>query len=191
MKKKDVILAFLENEVGMFEEGMIKSIFLEKMHISFVKGFSNEQNTILLDIKPDETATAESIKGYNLFVFSQTDFVFALSSIVTSGIGLTESSTKGLVLTTTSLLTFVFNFMQNIRKKFTEIEAEVLASIYTLKKPSNILEIKEKYEALFSKKVEDANLEIAINVLVEYKTIAYDASSELITLIEKITIQRK
>jgi hypothetical protein len=188
MNTEKIILTFLNSTSGTIESQVLKDTFIDNIDIAISKSFHNEQNSVNLEINSNDDVTAESIKLYNVFKFSQKEFLVAVLGITSTIIPFSDSFNKGLIATTSSLLALLLIFRTNLSKKYSTIDSEVLCAIYHLNKSSNIIEIQGEYESRFSKKIKDNVLENSINLLIDYQTIKFE--NNLITLNEVIILKR-
>ena len=188
MNTELIILTFLNSTSTTIESQVLRDTFVDNIDIAISKSFHNEQNSINLEINSNDNVSAESIKLYNVFKFSQKEFLVAVMGITSTVISFSDSVNKGLIATASSLLALILVFHSNLSKKYSTIDSEVLCAIYHLDKSSNIIEIQQEYESRFSKKINDSVLENSISLLIDYQTIKFE--NNLITLNEVIILKR-
>jgi hypothetical protein len=134
-----------------------------------------------------EKVTAEMISLYNIFKFDQRKFIDFILPITQSMTSLTiPNKVLGAIL---SILFFCWSMLKVTSKQFSEQDAKVLLSLYTIGGHGYVEDIADNYIKLFETRLSNKKIILSLELLADYNVIKQRENGEIF-IIENIKVVR-
>ena len=159
----------------------------EVVRLAYLSEDPFERRTVDLELHSDGSVSAQSIKAYNLLLFSQSRFQVSILKI---GAGAAGVLTGQVVPAMLGLLVLMAEFMEKTAKEFKEQDAKVLLAIYRLGSMCHVNTIGSEYKRAFGETIVDEAMQASLQLLAKYRTVRLNGSGE-VEIIETVNLSRQ
>ncbi len=190
MSTSNIIKTYLQAEDYLTLDPSQEEWLTQSLQLDHLDEDGFRSKTVFMELESGGKVTAESIKLFNFLQFNQFKFLkYFIDNTQGAATLIAGLTIQQPVVAIFGVLKLVWDFVGTSTKKFSELDAEVLYTMYMLGLNGQVKDISGKYQELFEKPIKPAHLENALSLLVSYKTIE-QPNRDTYRLVETIMINR-